>query len=98
MALTMTSMLYLNMASPATELTALVAGLLGVLAALVGRTHLLSREGKCACSLNEPIPKDEPIEGATAQETDPLEAEAEAPEAPEARATPAPEARAAKRR
>jgi hypothetical protein len=88
-------MLYLNMASPATELTALVAGLLGVLAALVGRTHLLCREGKCACSLNEPIPN-EPIEGATAQETDP-EAEAEA-EAPEARATPAPEARAAKRR
>ena len=89
------------MASPATELTALVAGLLGVLAALVGRTHLLCREGKCACSLNEPIPKDEPIEGATAQETDPpeAEAEAEAPEAPEA--TPAPEARAtqaAKRR
>lgn len=98
--MTMTSMLYLNMASPATELTALVAGLLGVLAALVGRTHLLCREGKCACSLNEPIPK-EPIEGATAQETDPPEAEAEAPEAPEARATPAPEARAtqaAKRR
>lgn len=97
--MTMTSMLYLNMASPATELTALVAGLLGVLAALVGRTHLLCREGKCACSLNEPIPK-EPIEGATAQETDPpeAEAEAEAPEAPEARATPAPEARAAKRR
>ena len=98
--MTMTSMLYLNMASPATELTALVAGLLGVLAALVGRTHLLCREGKCACSLNEPIPKDEPIEEATAQETDPPEAEAEveAPEAPEARATPAPEARAAKRR
>ena len=94
MALTMTSMLYLNMTSPATELTALVAGLLGVLAALVGRTHLLCREGKCACSLNEPI---QPIEGATAQETDPPEAEAEA-EAPEARATPAPEARATKRR
>ena len=85
------------MTTPATEIAALAAGLLGVLAALVGRTHLLCREGRCACSLNESIQKvgsDETI----AEETTHPSASGSPPEEESTPEEPPARARAARHR